>query len=195
MAVKIELDKNKSFAMLPGFVIVGLVSLFILLAACRVFPIAMSVQPIALVVFSLLFASSSYFIYLAVKKLQSKKAGLTIDEEGFSYSATALGAAIGDIKWADIKELKTVEGYGSSYIAVEVYNPEYYAKRITSSFLRKQTENRIYKSYKYKSILLTLSANGLHECDFDELKRLLANKLNDYRQAQKNKETEAGKTP
>lgn len=188
MAVRVELSKNKSYAMLPGFIVVGLISLFLLLAACGVFPVKISIEPAALVIFSLLLISSAYFIYLAIRKLNNKQPGLIVDDEGFIYNATALGAALGFIKWKDIKTLNAVEGLGNSYFTVEVYNPDDYLNKIKSNFLRKQTRKRIYESDKHRGILLTVSANGLQEFDFGDLERVLTNKLNDFRAEKQNNE-------
>ena len=181
MAVRVELSKNKSYVMLPGFVVVALISLFLLLSACGIFPKKMAIEPFALVILSLLFISSAYFIYLAVKKLNNKKAGLIADDNGFIYNGTGLGAAIGYIEWADIKTLAAVEGLGNSYLTVEVHDPEKYLAKIESTFLRKQTQKRIYQAEKYRGILLTVSANGFQEFSFEELEKLLTNKLAVFR--------------
>ena len=184
MAIRVELSKNKSYIMLPGFIVVGLVSLFLLLSACGIFPVKMSIEPAAIVIFSLLLISSAYFIFLKIQKLNNKQAGLIADDEGFIYNATALGAAIGYIKWKDVKNLNVVEGLGNSYLTVEVSNPNDYIGKIKSHFLRKQTQKRIYEAEKHRGVLLTISANGLHEFSFKELERLLTDKLNDFRKEQ-----------
>lgn len=181
MAVKVELSKTKGYTMLPGFVVIGLIALFFLLSASGVLPVKMKVEPVALVIFSLLLISSAYFIYLTIKKINSKKLGLFADEEGFTYNATNLGCSLGQIKWEDIKTLKSIEGMGNSYIAVEVHNPEAYLKKIKSNFLRKQTEKRVLNSDNHKGVLLTVSANELQDFDFSSLERLFANKLDDYK--------------
>ncbi len=173
--------------MLPGFIVVGLISLFLLLSTCGIFPVKIKMQPAAVVIFSLLLISSTYFIFLTIRKLNNKQPGLIANDEGFTYNATTLGTALGFIRWKDIKTLNTVEGLGNSYLSVEVYNPEEYLSRITSGFLRKQTQKRIYESEKYRGVLLTVSANGLQEFSFSELERLLTNKLNDFRKEQQSK--------
>ncbi len=188
MAVRVELSKNKSYVMLPGFVVVGIISLFLLLSASGIFPVKIAIEPVALVIFSLLLISSAYFIFLTIRKLNNKRAGLIANDEGFTYNATVLGAALGFIRWKDIKNLNTVEGLGNSYLSVEVYNPEEYLKKITSGFLRKQTQKNIYESEKHRGILLTVSANGLQEFSFKDLERLLTSKLNDFRKNQQNNE-------
>ncbi|MDR0660124.1 MAG: hypothetical protein LBG19_04855 [Prevotellaceae bacterium] len=180
MAVRAELSKNKSYAMLPGFVVVALISLFLLLSACGIFPMKMRIEPAALIIFSLLLLSSGYFIYLTIRKLNNKQAGLIADDEGFIYNGTALGSAIGYIKWQDIKTLNAVEGLGNSYLTVEVYNPDCYLNKIKSNFLRNQTKKRIQGSEKHRGILLTISANGLQDFEFSELERLFINKLADF---------------
>lgn len=168
--------------MLSCFTIVVLTSLFLLLSACGIFPVKMSIEPFALVVFSILFISSAYFTYLTVKKVNGKQPGLLADDKGFTYNATTLGATLGHIKWKDIKNLKAVDGLGNSYLAVEVFNPDDYLNRISSDFLRKQTQKRIYESEKHRGVLLTVSANGLREFSFKELERMLTEKLETFRQ-------------
>lgn len=186
MAVRIERSKSKNYVMLPGFVIVCLISLFLLLSALGLFPSKMDLEPIAWIVLSILFISSAYFIYLSTKQLNSKKAAFIIDDQGFTYSITALGYKLGFIEWKDIKELKTIEGLGNSYISVIVHNPEKYLGRIKSGFLKKQTQKRLFEPNKYQNVLLTISASGLHEFEFEELERLLTSKLNAYHEARQN---------
>ena len=181
MAVQVKLSNNKSYVMLPGFIVVALASLFLLLSACGVFPVRMTIEPIALVLFSLLLASSAYFIFLAVQKLNSKQIGLIVNDEGFACNATALGSALGFIRWEDVKSLDTIDGLGNSYLAVKVHNPDSYLIKVKSSFLRNQTRKRIYKSNKHQGVLLTISANGLCDFSFSELEKLLNDKLNNFR--------------
>ncbi len=176
MARVIERSNQRINLMLPGLVITALVAVVVLLLGLNMIPTAqkVEVQPFVIAIFSVVFLSSTYFIYTAIQKLKDKSPGLLADADGLTYNISPLGKAIGKIRWDDIKSFKENEDI---FITVMVKNPEHYLKRITNAHLRKQTHTRA--CVMKPGALLLISSHGL-KCDYDELKHWLDNRLAEH---------------
>ena len=121
---------------------------------------------------SVLFFSAAFFY--GMKKMFDNTIGLIIDETGITDNSNA--SSIGLIKWADITEIRTEQVASTKFLLIYTDNPEEYLDK-AKGFKRKlmQGNNEIYATP------LSITSNTL-KCDFNELKKLLSDRLNQHRE-------------
>ncbi len=66
-----------------------------------------------------------------------KQAGLELDAEGLYFKGTALGRAIGKVKWRDVEAIQTGVVHGSNQLFVKLAVPEWYAAKTANRQVRK----------------------------------------------------------
>lgn len=109
-----------------------------------------------------------------IKKMFDKTIGLTIDENGIFDNTNA--SSVGLIKWTDIKEIKTEQVASTKFLLIYTANPDYYLEKVRG-FKRKLMEgnNRMYGTP------LSITSNTL-KCNFNDLEKLIAERLNEQRE-------------
>ncbi|WP_300601484.1 STM3941 family protein [Niabella sp.] len=113
-------------------------------------------------------------IILFVQKLQDKKAGLIIDEEGITDNSS--GIAAGRVLWKDIKNIRTERVTDQPFIMLEIKNPEAYLQQQKNP-VKKRAMELNYQLYKTP---VGISAQFLN-IGFEELLQLLENAFKEGR--------------
>lgn len=84
-----------------------------------------------------------------------KKAGIIIDEKGIWDNSS--GVSVGLIEWDDILGIRKVSVSGTSFLLIDVSNPEKYINRL-SGVIKKIAVKANKKNY---GTPISISANGL----------------------------------
>lgn len=124
-------------------------------------------NPVLIVVIGL--ASILFFgmgVIVLLRKLNDKKPGLIISNEGVIDNAS--GVAAGIIPWSDIEEIKAVQVMSQKFLMLIVKDPQQYIRRQTSTIKRKGME----LNYKNYGSPISLSAGSL-QIGFNDLQALL----------------------
>jgi hypothetical protein len=127
-------------------------------------------NPVLLVVIGL--ASILFFgmgIIVLIRKLNDKKPGLIISNEGIIDNSS--GVAAGLIPWSEIEDIKTARVMSQQFLMLIVTNPQQYIQRQTSTIKRKGME----LNYKNYGSPISISASAL-KIGFGELQALLIDK-------------------
>ena len=109
----------------------------------------------------------------AARKLQDRKPGLIISEEGITDNSSAVPAGL--VPWEDITEVKEAGAMDRRYIVLMLRNPEEYLNRhkgIKKSFVA--------ANLKTYGSPVAISANGL-KCSNKELKETLLENFRRYK--------------
>ena len=177
-SIEIRFSKRKLVLILLGSIIFVILGFWYFLSPPKI-PISILNNP-ALIrvvgVASILFFGLGFSFSL--KKLVDKSLGLIITSEGFSDNSS--GVSGGFVSWEDVSEIKEAAVFNQKFLRIVVRNPEGYIHRQANALKRKVME----ANYRNFGSPVSLSANGL-ECDFDELKKLLNKKLNDFQDQHK----------
>jgi len=116
----------------------------------------------------IIFFGFTAFFFL--KKLNDKKPGLVIDNDGIHDNSSA--TAIGLIPWYDITHIGVSSVMNQQFLIIGLRNPEEYIASQTN-LLKKKSFGFNYKNYGSP---IAISANTL-ECNLYELKAQLENKI------------------
>ncbi|NRS90341.1 hypothetical protein HNQ02_003281 [Flavobacterium sp. 7E] len=177
---KIEISLNKTklaLSILGAFSIVFFGILFIINPDIFVSPFLRSAELVKIIgiIGVLLFSILGVF---GVKKLLDKKAGLTIGENGITDNTNS--SSVGFIKWDDITDIKAEQFMSIKFLLIFTHDPNEILKE-TSGIKRKILQGNI---KKYGTPILITSTNL--KCDFDDLNKLLTDKLNEKREKKLN---------
>ena len=105
------------------------------------------------------------FITLIRKVLFDKNLGIIINEKGIFDNSSFV--AVGLIKWEDIISIKKSNVGKTSFLLIDVKNPENYIK--TSSKIKSNLLKANYRSY---GTPISISSNFIN-CDFDQLEEYI----------------------
>jgi hypothetical protein len=125
---------------------------------------------------TLAIAMGTLGIIFFIKKLNDKRPGFVINEDGINDNSSAV--AFGKIHWRDISHIQTTGIMNQQFIVIGLKNPQEYIDRYTQSMRRKSMQWNV-KQYGSPVIISTSSL----KCNRDELRQLLESKLAAYRSA------------
>lgn len=172
--IVIKLSKQKLTLMFIGSLIfVGLGLLFIIYPTKFKSSIFYSYSIIFIVgLLSILFFGS--VVFFIFKKLNDKKPGLIITENGIIDNSS--GVAAGQIFWNDVSAIKIVEIFNQKFLMFIVDNPDQYINRQTNPIKRKAME----VNFKHFGSPISISSNGLI-CNFQELKNIVEKSFGNFK--------------
>lgn len=101
-----------------------------------------------------------------VKKLQDKKIGLIIDDQGITDNSNA--ASIGYIEWQDITGIRVQQVMSTKFLLIDVSEPEKYMAKAKSKLQKRLMSANM----KTSNTPLSITANTL-KYDFDALETLV----------------------
>jgi len=168
-AVQIPLSKNKIILGIIGssvFIIAGI--LFLTGFPENMVPVSPATIKIMGTI-SILFFGGTFL--LGIRKIIDKKMGLIVDEQGITDNSSAI--SVGLIDWVDITEIKSAQLMSTRFLLIMVKNPEKYigrAKLYQAKIMR--TNSNMYGTP------ISIASTTL-KYNFDDLERLLKNKLNE----------------
>lgn len=115
----------------------------------------------------------SIALYYSFKKMQSKKPGLIITNEGLIDNSS--GISIGLVLWKDVTGFKEFTSNGTKNLIIGVNNPEQYIEKADSFVTKKmlQANNKLFKSP------IAIAAVSLI-INYEELKRLIIEGYQNY---------------
>ncbi|HOF16967.1 MAG TPA: STM3941 family protein [Bacteroidales bacterium] len=122
-------------------------------------------------------ASVIFFGLVAIiifRKFSDKKPGLIINRQGIIDNSSGVSAGL--IPWTDIQEIKISLVMGQKLLLFIVKNPEDYLEKVTNPLKR----NTIKMNYKICGSPISIASNAL-QTNFDDLYKLLIDKLNEYK--------------
>ncbi|MCH5596896.1 hypothetical protein MKP09_02640 [Niabella ginsengisoli] len=105
------------------------------------------------------------FIFCAAfvsQKVFTKKAGLTIDEEGIADNS--MNVSFSKVLWKDVSEIKTIQISGDNFITIFIKHPEAFIAAEPNSVKRKMME----LNYASLKTPINIAASRL-KVDFNEL--------------------------
>lgn len=122
-------------------------------------------------------ASVLFFGLVAVtifRKFSDKKPGLIINKQGITDNSSGVSAGL--IPWTDIQEITISQVMNQKFLMFIVRNPEFYLDKVTNPLKR----NAMKMNYKTYGSPISISANAL-QTNFDDLHKLLIEKMNEYK--------------
>ena len=108
------------------------------------------------------------------RKFSDKKAGLIISKDGITDNSS--GVLAGLIPWADIQEIKVSQVMNQKFLMFIVSNPQDYLDKVKNPLKR----NAMKMNYKTYGSPISISSNAL-KTNFDDLQKLLVEKMNEYK--------------
>jgi hypothetical protein len=122
-------------------------------------------------------ASILFFGFVAItvfRKSSDNKPGLTINRQGIEDNSSGVSAGL--IPWTDIQEVTLSQVMNQKFLMLIVKNPQEYLNKIKNPLKR----NAMKMNYKTYGSPISISSNSL-QINFDELQRLLSEKLKQYK--------------
>ncbi len=113
-------------------------------------------------------------MYFFIKKMNDKRPALIINETGIIDNSS--GVSSGLILWKDITEIKSEKIFRQKILMILLNNPEDYINRQENIMKRKAMS----MNYSRYGSPISISTNAM-DCNFDELKNILSERLNTSR--------------
>jgi hypothetical protein len=117
------------------------------------------------------FFCGSALIYILIKLLD-KKPGLILDKKGITDNSSAV--SVGLILWIDIISIRTGKIKSTSFLILEVKNPDEYIEKCS-----KFKQLLLKANYKMYGTPITISSTGL-KSNFDSLEQLIHSEFEKY---------------
>ena len=112
-------------------------------------------------------------VIISIRKFLDKQPGLTINRQGIIDNSSGISAGL--IPWTDIQEIKTYQVLNQKFLMFKVSNPEDYLEKIKNPLKRKAMK------MNYKTYGLPISISNALQIKFDDLHKLLTDKMNEYK--------------
>lgn len=170
--IEIPISRTKISMLLIATILFVVIGIFFIITPETFLTIFMrNPQIIRLVGISAVIFFGSAGIY-GFRKLFDKTSGLIIDENGITDNTNA--SSVGLIEWNDIVEIKTEQVMSTRFLLIFISNPDLYLGRV-KGFKQKLMKGNM-KTY---GTPLSITSNTL-KYDFNELERLVKNRLNEH---------------
>lgn len=172
--IEIPLSKSKmKISLFGSLTFVGLGLVFIFFSAKISTPFFSSLMVIKVLgIISVLFFG--IIAGILVRKLSDGKPGLIINNQGITDNSSGVSAGL--VLWTDVEEIKVSQVMSQKFLMVIVKNPEYYLDKVSNPLKR----NMMKLNFKSYGSPISISANAL-QIDFDDLERLLEEKMMTYK--------------
>lgn len=174
--IEIPLSKTKILLTIGGsilFVVLGVYCITTMAdEQARFNPMLVKAVGIASILF---FGAAGVY---GIKKLFDNKVGLTIDDNGIIDNTNA--TSIGLINWTDITEIRTEQVMSTKFLLIFTKDPDGILQKATGMKRKLMAANM-----KMYGTPLSITSTAL-KYDFNDLERLLKNKLNEQRERMSN---------